>query len=451
MMLKQKFKKLTLYAMVAVTLCVGFLGNLVVIRAAETEETVNITEWKQIREYRYLPVKCRVGNVDISYTYNENNYRTSKTVDEAVTTYAYEEYIDDDTYMKRYRLVSETYNDEQIEYMYDEVDMGKVIGFTYGGNTYSYQYNDYGSIIGIIYDGELIGTYNYDDDYVSTINYDLSENNIMSVNPLRYEGYYLDGETGYYYVNGSYNDLKNGQVVNKNLLEDLPMNAKSRATLTPLEQFKYDVYYHVSLNSGIGVPIRDELYMENGAWTSGMSIIEILARTIYGEYNGEAYLSTTSVTQAQMYWQRTAVAWIIRNRMTYSGAFANTLAGVVKEHEQFAALTGDLICTSNARKPNTEHSAWDEAVLLASILYCSTYISYGSYSGDEVMASLTEKRDGLNKQKYFVSLGTWELCYDANTKTFQFDKGIRRYVKDIAINVGELPSGVPRNIFFDFK
>lgn len=451
MEIKSKIKRMTLIMMSLFTIFMAVAGNITVLKASETSMEVNITEWAKVHEYMYLPVKCNVGNTNISYTYDENFDRTSKTVDGIVTTYTYEEYTNDGEYMKRYRLVSENRNGEQIEYMYDDVNMGKVTGFTYDGNTYSYQYNEYGSITGIMYDGVLIGTYNYNDDYVSTINYDLSENNIMSINPLRYEGYYHDVETGYYYVNGSYNDLKNGKVVNKNLLDDMKMITKSRAALEPLDQFEVDVDYQIRLNGGIGRGIPENEYMADGAWTSGMSIIEVIARTIYGEFNGEASQSIYGIQPEQYYAQRTAIAWVIRNRIACPNDFGYTLDGIVKAPKQFAALTGTQSQTEAARNPITDHDAWSEAVELAAILYCATYGSYGNYSKDELIANMAAKPQGIDKQKYFVSKETWEDGYTERLHIFHFPEEQDRIVKNIALNVGNIPTNLPRNIFFDFK
>ena len=185
----------------------------------ESDGNVNISEWKQVGDYHWIPVKCFVEGKDISYTYDENDMRSAKCVNGEKTTYVYEKYViskDGCDYIN-YKLVSETNGDKDIRYIYDDTDVGKMKGFIYEGAEYTYLYDENGNIFGIAQGEETIGTYSYDENYVSTTNYDLSDNGIMSINHIRFDGFYLDDETGYYYAGGKYNDLKNGRLVNKKI------------------------------------------------------------------------------------------------------------------------------------------------------------------------------------------------------------------------------------------
>ena len=119
--------------------------------------------------------------------------------------------------------------------------------------------------------------------------------------------------------------------------------------------------------------------------------------------------------------------------------------------KQFAALTGNEERISAARIPRTLDNAWCEALELAAILYCATSNTYGSYTADELIARAAPKPQGIDKQKYFVSKETWEDGYTERLHIFHFPEEQDRVVKNIALNVGNMPTNLPRNIFFDFK
>lgn len=447
MEIKSKIKKMALIIMSLFTMVLAVMGNVASIKAMEVDNEVEVTEWKQISDYHYLPVECTVGNVDISYTYDENNYRTSKTVDGVVTTYVYEECVDANN-KTVYRLISECRAGETINYYYDMLSVDKVVSFTYEDEFYGYLYDDYGNINGIEKDNVQLCSYSYTTDGRNSVDYDISNNNISDVNRLFFEACYYDEETGYYYVNGSYNDLKNGRAVNKNLSENKDVNTNTRTNYHPTALFDQDVYNCVNYYSGIA---SYKAYLPDGAWTTGMSTVEVLARTIYGEFNGEASLSIYGIQPEQYYAQRTAVAWVIRNRMSCTSEFSNTLSGVVKEENQFKALTGSYDQTKAARNLEKGHDAWSEALELAAILYCATNNTYGSYTADELIARAAPKPQGIDKQKYFVSKQIWEDGYTERLHIFHFPEEQDRIVKNIALNVGNIPTNLPRNIFFDFK
>ena len=49
---------------------------------------------------------------------------------------------------------------------------------------------------------------------MSTIANDTSGNDLAKINPMRYRGYYLDNETGFFYVGSRYYDPNTGRVLN---------------------------------------------------------------------------------------------------------------------------------------------------------------------------------------------------------------------------------------------
>ena len=162
----------------------------------------------------------RLSGIDTyTYTYDAYGRRTSKTyrftkgtqvlavyITSASTTY---------TYDASGRLIREQYteifndfssNSREIIYLYDE---NGVIGvmYSYNGATptaYFYRRNLQGDVTAIYNrEGNRVGEYAYDAWGNCTILSGAS-NDLVSNNPIRYRGYYLDSETGLYYLNARY-------------------------------------------------------------------------------------------------------------------------------------------------------------------------------------------------------------------------------------------------------
>ena len=97
--------------------------------------------------------------------------------------------------------------------MYFQYDSnGTPLGLVWNGTQYFYETNQMGDVIGIAdSSGYEIIQYDYDewgnetDFYI--VNYgNASQCTLANINPLRYRGYYLDSETGYYYLQSRYYD-----------------------------------------------------------------------------------------------------------------------------------------------------------------------------------------------------------------------------------------------------
>ena len=130
----------------------------------------------------------------ISYTYNADGVRTSKTVNGQTTEYI----LDGST------ILGEKQPDgEYLYYLFDE--NGVRYGFARGSLLYYYVYNAQGDVIKILTSGgEAAAWYEYDAwGNVVSIGGDA---NIANLNPIRYRGYYYDAETGFYYLNSRYYD-----------------------------------------------------------------------------------------------------------------------------------------------------------------------------------------------------------------------------------------------------
>ena len=175
------------------------------------------------------------GNLDISYTYDADGLRTSKTVDGATTTY---QYVGDKLYYLCAKDATGA-DDYEMYFFYDSYDKLTVLkyfkhkGENPGEYTYYAATNYFGDVVGL-YDGEgnILNSYEYDawgnvigvykhehstDDegkpVISTVeNTDL--NSIAHRNPIRYRSYCYDTETGLYYLQSRYYNPEIGRFLN---------------------------------------------------------------------------------------------------------------------------------------------------------------------------------------------------------------------------------------------
>ena len=147
------------------------------------------------------------GNDSISYKYDSNGVRTSKTVNGVEYTY---EYLNG-------QLMHETRGEKVFDYCYDA--NGQLYAVSYKANsstdavTYYYAHNWRGDITSI-YDGDgnMVAKYEYDvwGNVLTVTNSNNSEitdpNHIANLNPFRYRSYYYDSESGLYYLMSRYYD-----------------------------------------------------------------------------------------------------------------------------------------------------------------------------------------------------------------------------------------------------
>ena len=144
------------------------------------------------------------GGKTMSFTYNDNGIRTSKTVAGTKTTY----YLDGD------RIVAEETNGNVIVYIYDE--NGLPLGMQYHGASYAkntwdiywFEKNLFGDIISVRSNtGTLLVQYKYNAYGECTVTYSNSgDSTTATLNPFRYRGYYFDKDLNLYYVNARYYD-----------------------------------------------------------------------------------------------------------------------------------------------------------------------------------------------------------------------------------------------------
>lgn len=152
------------------------------------------------------------GDNTYSYTYDENGIRTSKTVNGVTTYYNTKDGV----------ILSQTDGTNTLYFQYDT--NGIPLGLIWNGTQYFYLTNQMGDVISITdAQGVEIVLYEYDEwgkTYEAySADFDPSHEQLVDLNPIRYRGYYLDNETGYYYLQSRYYDPSICRFINA----DLPM------------------------------------------------------------------------------------------------------------------------------------------------------------------------------------------------------------------------------------
>ncbi len=149
----------------------------------------------------------------ISYTYDADGLRASKTVNGAKTIY---QYVDSALYYQCTYTPSGAI-DTELYFFYDSYgNLASIRCFTQGNEyTYYTTTNIQGDVLGI-YDpqGNIVASYEYDTwgNMLSTT--DTSPINISQLNPIRYRGYYFDIETNLYYLQSRYYNPQVGRFLN---------------------------------------------------------------------------------------------------------------------------------------------------------------------------------------------------------------------------------------------
>ena len=167
--------------------------------------------WKNGRQLATLQ---DVDNT-ISYEYDSDSIRTSKTVDGVKHTYAY----------LGGKLMYETRGDAKFYYSYDANGVLYSVKYTLTDDsdmlTYFFTHNSRGDIVGI-YDSNGTQQAKYEYDAWGNIlsvtdsqgNAITDQNHIANLNPFRYRGYYYDSETGLYYLMSRYYDPVTHRFIN---------------------------------------------------------------------------------------------------------------------------------------------------------------------------------------------------------------------------------------------
>ena len=153
------------------------------------------------------------GTVTLSFEYNGDGLRTSKTVNGVKHTYR----------LNGSQIVSEAWGNHLLIYLYDAE--GAPVGMMYRNSTYPsdtfdtfwFEKNLQGDIVAV-YDaaGTKLISYTYDawGNFTTTYHNGCTASHIANLNPFRYRGYYYDAETGLYYLQSRYYDPVIGRFIN---------------------------------------------------------------------------------------------------------------------------------------------------------------------------------------------------------------------------------------------
>ena len=140
----------------------------------------------------------------VTYTYDSEGIRTSKTVGSTTTKYL----------LNGTQILAQKIGSTTLSFFYDQ--QGNRVAMADGNNNfYYYIYNVQGDVIALAdaSTGKLAATYTYDAWGKCTVT-NASGYTIGTQNPFRYRGYYYDTETSLYYLQTRYYDPEVGRFIN---------------------------------------------------------------------------------------------------------------------------------------------------------------------------------------------------------------------------------------------
>ena len=139
----------------------------------------------------------------LTFTYDADGNRTSKTVNGTTTTYTC---VDG-------RVTHETNGTDTIHYRYDT--NGTLLSMNLNGTEYYYLYNGQRDVIGL-YDanGNVVVEYTYDAWGKPLTTTGSLASTVGAKNPYRYRSYYYDADTQFYYLGSRYYDPQIGRFLN---------------------------------------------------------------------------------------------------------------------------------------------------------------------------------------------------------------------------------------------
>ena len=153
------------------------------------------------------------GSTNMSFTYDDNGIRTSKTVNNVKHSY----------YLNGSQIVAEQWGDKLLVYLYDA--SGMPIGMMYRTTSYAvdqwdvfwFEKNLQGDIVAVYNSaGTKVATYSYTDAWGNhSVSYTNGGGSTgAQYNPFRYRGYYYDTDLGMYYLQSRYYDAKICRFIN---------------------------------------------------------------------------------------------------------------------------------------------------------------------------------------------------------------------------------------------
>ena len=153
------------------------------------------------RNGRWLSTTTLNDGTKVTYRYNANGMRTQKKVGSKVTDYYYD---------SNNNLITQKTDNATLFFYYDTEN--SPVALSYNGNMFYYVKNLQGDIVKILdEDGQEKADYVYNawGDIISQ-----SDDELASINPLRYRGYVYDEDTTLYYLQTRYYDPTTGRFIN---------------------------------------------------------------------------------------------------------------------------------------------------------------------------------------------------------------------------------------------
>ena len=141
----------------------------------------------------------------VTFTYDSEGIRTSKTVGSTTTKYL----------LNGTQILAQKTGSTTLSFFYDQ--QGNRVGMADSSNHfYYYIYNVQGDVIALAdaSTGKLVVTYTYDAWGKLVELKDNTANSVGTQNPFRYKGYYYDTETSLYYLQTRYYDPEVGRFIN---------------------------------------------------------------------------------------------------------------------------------------------------------------------------------------------------------------------------------------------
>ena len=153
------------------------------------------------RNGRWLSTTTLNDDTKVTYRYNANGMRTQKKVGSKVTDYYYD---------SNNNLIAQKTDNATLFFYYDTEN--SPVALSYNGKMFYYVKNLQGDIVKILdEDGNEKADYVYNawGDIISQ-----SDDELASINPLRYRGYVYDEDTTLYYLQTRYYDPTTGRFIN---------------------------------------------------------------------------------------------------------------------------------------------------------------------------------------------------------------------------------------------
>ena len=210
--------------------------------------------WNMTWQGRRLTAATKDENA-LSFTYDANGIRTSKTVNGVTTEY----------FLNGSQILAQKTGESTMWFFYDSE--GNRIGMIRNGYAFYYMYNLQGDVIGLMdaRNGRVVARYSYDAWGNCTVQN--ADGWITGdANPFRYRGYYYDTETGFYYVSSRYYDPEIGRFISPDTTDVL--------TATPVALTDKNLYAYCDNNPVMRVDLGGRF------WESVFDVISLGASIV---------------------------------------------------------------------------------------------------------------------------------------------------------------------------